>query len=118
MVLVDTSVWVSHLRQANKRLQALLLEGKVLSHPFIIGELACGRLHKREEILRLMDALPTAVLAQHEEILCLIEEKHLMGRGLGCVDVHLIASALLTGVQIWTLDKVLKNVFDEMCPKK
>ncbi len=108
MVLVDTSVWVSHLRSGNARLRELLEEGKVISHPFIIGELACGNLKNRHEILPLLKALPSATAAEHEEILRFIEDQRLMGLGLGYVDVHLLAAARLTAAPLWTNDKRLK----------
>jgi len=108
MVLVDTSVWVSFLQAGNVRLQRLLDEGKVVSHPFIVGELACGNLKNRGEILALLMALPTAVEARHEEVLQLIENHHLMGLGLGYVDAHLLAAGRLTSVPLWTNDKSLK----------
>lgn len=107
MVLVDTSVWVSHLRRGSGRLQSLLDSGAVVCHPFIIGELACGQLKNREEILALLQALPGAVQAEHDEVLRLIEDEKLMGTGLGYIDVHLLAAALLTGASLWTLDKGL-----------
>jgi predicted nucleic acid-binding protein len=109
MVLVDTSIWVSFLQRGNPRLKELLDEGHVLSHPFIIGELACGNLEKRGEILALVKALPAAVEARNEEALHLIEFHHLMGQGLGYVDIHLLTAALLTSVPLWTSDKSLKD---------
>jgi predicted nucleic acid-binding protein len=109
MVLVDTSIWVSFLQGGNPRLKKLLDEGHVLSHPFIIGELACGNLENRGEILALLKGLPAAVEARQEEALHLIEYHRLMGQGLGYVDVHLLASALLTSVPLWTSDKSLKD---------
>jgi predicted nucleic acid-binding protein len=109
MVLVDTSVWVAHLRQGNVGLEVLLTEGRVLSHPFIVGELACGNLQQRAEILTHMAALPQAVLASHDEVLHFIEAYHLMGWGLGYVDVNLLASARLSGAPLWTLDKRLRE---------
>jgi len=108
MVLVDTSLWVSHLQSGNARLRELLEEGNVVSHPFIIGELACGNLKRRREILSLLQALPEAVTAAHDEVLQFIEEQRLMGLGLGYVDVHLLAAARLTPVPLWTNDKRLK----------
>jgi hypothetical protein len=110
MILVDTSVWVEHLRKGNERLQALLLEGQVLVHPFVIGELACGNLHDRERILALMAALPAAPVAEHEDVMQLLDSRRLHGRGLGWVDVHLLASALLAGCGFWTLDEPLRRV--------
>ena len=112
MILVDTSVWVSHFREGNAGLAALLTNGEVACHPFIIGELACGNLTNRTTILSLLKALPSTVVAEPEEILTFIENNHLMGRGLGYVDIHLLASALLTRVSLWTLDKRLEQIAD------
>jgi predicted nucleic acid-binding protein len=112
MVLVDTSVWVSHLHYGNEELQKLLLAGEVLCHPFIVGELACGNLKNRHEILTYLQSLPMTILAEDEEVLKFIENNQLMGKGLGYIDVHLIASAVLTNAPLWTLDKTL-NKFTE-----
>jgi predicted nucleic acid-binding protein len=109
MILVDTSIWVSHLRDGHPELKELLLEGKVVCHPFVIGELACGNLQNRREILRLLKDLPMAQQASDEEFLCFIETNRLMGLGLGLIDVHLLASALLSGISLWTLDSALKK---------
>ena len=107
MILVDTSVWVRHLREGDPDLERLLNNGKVMCHPFIIGELACGNLRNRHEILSLLQLLPPATQANHDEVLRFIEQNHLMGKGLGYIDVHLSASAQLTGVPVWTRDKRL-----------
>jgi len=107
MVLVDTSVWIAHFRDGGKRLPELLESGKVMCHPLIIGELACGNLKNRAEILANLELLPKGARVQHEEILSFIEKKHLMGHGLGYVDVALAASALLSDALLWTLDKNL-----------
>lgn len=107
MVLVDTSVWVAHLREGNVGLETLLNEGHVATHPFIIGELACGNIRNRSEIIDLLRALPTAVPAEDEEVMRLIEAHELMGKGLGYIDIHLLASAILTEVPLWTLDRRL-----------
>lgn len=112
MVLVDTSVWVSHLRDGNTELASLLNEGSVLCHPLIIGELACGNLKDRAVILSFLQWLPKSIEAEHEEVLSFIENNGLMGKGIGYVDAHLIASAVLTGIPIWTLDKKLAQVAD------
>ena len=109
MVLVDTSVWVSHLREGDADLERLLSNGDVMCHPFIIGELACGNLKNRVEILSLLRFLPMAIQAEHEEVLQFVENNNLMGKGLGYIDVHLSASAMLTGVPIWTYDKRLDD---------
>ena len=114
MVLVDTSVWVAHLRDGTIGLEEMLEEGDAVCHPFIIGELACGNLKNRTEVLSLLQALPMAVHAEHEELLQFIENHRLMGRGLGYVDVHLLASASLMKVQIWTLDRKLNAVCSKM----
>ncbi|MDP2971900.1 MAG: type II toxin-antitoxin system VapC family toxin [Deltaproteobacteria bacterium] len=107
MVLVDTSVWVSHLRDGNVGLEKLLNDGEVVRHPFIVGELACGNLKNRDKILSYLQSLPVAILAEDEEVLKFVENNQLMGKGLGYIDVHLIASAVLTDVALWTFDKTL-----------
>lgn len=109
MVLVDTSVWVSHLRQGNSQLQALLLDGSVVCHPFIIAELACGKIKNRAEVLSLLQALPMLEPVEQEELLPFIQHNRLMGIGLGFVDVHLMAAAVLAGIPLWTLDKKLRQ---------
>ena len=110
MILVDTSVWVAHLREGIRGLEALLDEGDVMCHPFIIGELACGNLENRAEILSLLKALPMAAHAEHEEVMHFIESYGLMGKGLGYIDMHLLASAMLTKVPLWTLDRKLNEI--------
>jgi predicted nucleic acid-binding protein len=107
MVLVDTSIWVSHLRDGNVGLEKLLSDGEVVCHPFIVGELACGNLENRYEILTYLQSLPMTILAEDEEVLKFIESNQLMGKGLGYIDIHLIASAVLTDVPLWTFDKTL-----------
>lgn len=110
MILVDTSGWVEHLRHGSSRLVALLNADQVFCHPFVLGELACGHLQKRAEILGLLEALPVAQLAEHREAIHLVESARLYGLGLGWVDVHLLASAMLTGCGFWTLDKPLNHI--------
>ncbi|MBM4135617.1 MAG: type II toxin-antitoxin system VapC family toxin [Nitrospira sp.] len=114
MVLVDTSVWVAHLRAGNIGLETLLNDGHVVCHPFIVGELACGNLVNRSEILSLLQALPMATHVEHEEVMQFIENYSLMGKGLGYIDMHLIASAILTRVPLWTLDKKLNEVSSKL----
>ena len=114
MVLVDTSVWVEHLRSGNNELESLLNSGSVVCHLFILGELACGNLSNRFEILTLLQALPLANHADHEEVMHFVENYSLMGKGLGYIDMHLLVSAILTKVPIWTLDKRLKEVSSEL----
>jgi len=109
-VLVDTSVWIDHFRRPNRDLEDLLDEGRVVTHPFIVGELACGSLHHRAEVLRLLDALPTAPLATHHEVLTFVENQRLHGSGLGWIDVHLLASARLMHHSLWSADRRLRAV--------
>jgi predicted nucleic acid-binding protein len=112
MVLVDTSIWVSHLREMHADLTRLLNDGEVACHPFIVGELACGNLRNRTVILSLLEALPMMAALEHDEVLTFIEIHRLMGKGLGYVDVHLLASAVLSQIPIWTLDKQLEQAAD------
>ncbi|MDY6910934.1 MAG: VapC toxin family PIN domain ribonuclease [Chloroflexota bacterium] len=114
MVLVDTSVWVSHLRTGEPHLRVLLQNGEVLCHPFIVGELACEQIKNRNEILALLQALPLTRMAGHEEILRFIETQRLMGGGLGLVDVHLLAAASLSMAPLWTVDKHLKAASERL----
>jgi len=114
MVLVDTSVWVAHLRDGDSLLEDLLNHGMVVCHPFVIGELACGNLKKRSEILTLLNALPFAEVANHEEVMDFIALRQLMGKGLGYVDVHLLSSAMLSGTPILTYDQKLRSMADRL----
>jgi predicted nucleic acid-binding protein len=107
LILVDTSVWVDHLRRGNARLEALLGDGLVLVHPFVVGELALGRLKRRAEVLDLLGEMPRAEAASHDEILAFVDRHDLAGIGVGWVDVHLLVSAALTGASLWTLDRRL-----------
>lgn len=107
MILADTSIWVDHLRKGNTRLSALLDDGLILMHPFVTGELACGSLRNREEILSLLAALPVAKAAEHDEVMQLVAQPKLHGKGLGWIDAHLLASTLLTGCTLWTRDPSL-----------
>ena len=109
MVLVDTSIWVSHLRSGNPKLEQLLNDGDVVCHPFIIGELACGNIKNRKAILALLGSLPVLEMMDNEEVLLFIEKKDLMGKGLGLIDVHLLATTLLSEVSLWTLDAKLQH---------
>ena len=110
MVLADTSVWISHLREGNAGLETLLDDGHVVCHPFIIGELACGNLKNRSEILSLLHVLPMIIHAEHEEVMQFIDDYRLMGKGLGYIDMHLLASAILSKTPLWTFDKRLREV--------
>lgn len=108
MILVDTSVWIDHFRRGNATLVTALEREDVLTHPFVVGELACGELKKRREVLDLLSALPAAVVASDEETLHFIETHRLMGKGIGYIDAHLLAAVALTeDALLWTLDKRL-----------
>jgi predicted nucleic acid-binding protein len=111
MILVDTSIWINHLRSGDNRLVELLDRSQVLAHPFVTGELACGNLRKGEEILRLLDDLPQSAVASPAEALYFIENNQLMGKGIGYIDVHLLAAAaLMENALLWTTGKRLKRV--------
>jgi hypothetical protein len=114
MVLVDTSVWIEHFRHGQPALIKLLDRPAVLTHPFIVGELACGNLQVRSRILADLKSLPEGIEASHDEVLRLIEDRRLSGKGIGWIDCHLIASALITDCQFWTLDKRLHQVVREL----
>ncbi len=115
MILVDTSIWIDHLREGSSALAKALEDAQVLMHPFVLGELACGNLRNREMLLGLLSELPTALRATDPEALIFIKERALMGRGLGYLDVHLLASVLLAGnARLWTRDKSLHTVAVEL----
>ena len=108
MILVDTSVWIDHLRSGELSLAAALEAGRVMMHPFVLGELACGNLANRSEVLELLGNLPAAPTATDPEVLDFIERRSLMGRGVGYIDVHLLASIALSGDgRLWTRDRRL-----------
>ena len=111
MILVDTSVWVDHLRSADAELADALERGAVVMHPFVVGELACGNLNDRAAILELLRDLPPALTADSDEVLGFIERHRLHGKGIGYVDAHLLASIALTDdSKLWTGDKRLRAV--------
>lgn len=115
MILVDTSVWVRHLRAVDNTLVQILELGLVLGHPFVTGELALGNLRQRDLILRGLLDLPQAPIATGEEILRFINRHHLHARGIGYVDAHLLASVSLSaGASLWTYDKRLQAVAGEL----
>lgn len=115
MILVDTSVWVDHFRHTEPRLVAALEEENVLTHPFIIGELACGNLRNRDEIFDLLKRLPVAPVATDREALQLIDGHRLMGRGIGFIDVHLLASTAISNTaRLWTNDHRLAEIASQL----
>jgi predicted nucleic acid-binding protein len=110
VILVDTSIWVDHLRSGMPQLTAALQAGEVFIHPWVIGELACGNLRDRGRVLQLLQGLPAARVATPAEVLALIEQHQLMGRGIGFVDAQLLASAKLTHCTLWTQDRRLADL--------
>lgn len=109
MILVDTSVWVDHLRRPSARLRALLEDGEVLWHPFVLGELILGNLRRDSEVPLLLLDLPTAVVAEHDEALAFVRRHELAGSGIGWVDLHLLCAAALSHARLWSLDKRLQS---------
>ncbi|TDE09655.1 type II toxin-antitoxin system VapC family toxin [Jiangella asiatica] len=115
MILVDTSIWIDHLRDRDDALVELLVSGRVLCHPCVIGELALGNLRHRDEVLRLLHGLPRATVATDGEVLTLVGRESLHGRGIGYVDAHVVASARLTAhATLWTRDKCLSGVASQL----
>jgi predicted nucleic acid-binding protein len=115
LILVDTSVWVDHLRRGDAALVDLLERSAVVMHPFVVGEIACGSLRDRESILELLQDLPAAVVASPDEVLTFVESQILYGKGIGYVDVHLLTSVALTpGARLWTRDTKLRRAADSL----
>lgn len=115
MILVDTSVWIDHLRAGDDGLIALLNSSQVLMHSYVLGELACGNLRNRREVLALLRDLPRAVVATDDEVLFFIEQRSLMGRGIGYIDACLLAAtSLANSARLWTRDKRLAAVAHEL----
>ena len=115
MILADTSIWVDHLRRSNPRLADLLEAEQIVCHPFIVGELACGGLVNRTEILAQLAALPPAPPATHDEALTLLDQHALAGSGIGWIDMHLLTSAVLARATLWTRDRRLAEVAESLC---
>lgn len=114
MVLVDTSVWIDFLRQGDDGLSSLLQQNTVLMHPMILGELACGYLANRQQLLHHWQMLPFALEAKHAEVLAFIERFNLDGKGIGFIDLHLLVSCQLTqNARLWTRDKRLSKVAND-----
>lgn len=115
MILVDTSVWIDHLRKGDDLLVSLLNSAQVSTHRIIIGELACGNLRNRDIFLTLIQQIPELKPAMHEEVVYFIESNRLMGRGVGYIDIHLLASLTLNKhTFLWTRDKRLGVLADEL----
>lgn len=113
-ILADSSIWVDHLRHGNAQMALLLEKNAIGMHDFVIGELACGNLPHREQFLGDLILLPKAPAVTHGEALALLDLHKLAGHGLGWVDIHLLASALVAGSSLWTLDKALRKVADRL----
>ena len=109
LTLVDPSVWVDHLRADSPVLRRLLDQDLVKCHPLVIGELACGNMKHRSEVLASLAVLPTTLTVEYDELLTFIDTHKLFGQGLGWIDVHLLASAVLEGASLWTLDQSLRQ---------
>lgn len=115
MVLVDTSVWIDHLRRGEAALVRLLEEAQVLIHPFVVGELALGRPSKRDELLQALSSLPKVGMALDPEVLHFIETQDIAASGVGYIDAHLLASVRLTaGAALWTRDRRLLSLADRL----
>lgn len=114
MILTDTSVWIDHFRAGNRRLAALLETEEIIMHPFVLGEIACGNLKNRQEIIALLHALPFAQKADDDEVLFFIDRHKLNGRGIGLIDAHLLASCFISGHSLWTADKKLRTIAKEL----
>jgi hypothetical protein len=110
MILVDTSVWIDHFRHGNERLRLLLDEGQAATHPMVLGELACGNLPRRAEILNLLARLPGIPPAPDRLVRESIESRRLFGKGIGWIDAHLLTASLLSVVPLWTLDRRLARL--------
>ena len=109
MILVDTSVWIEHLQRGQAELALLLEEGRVLGHRFVTGEVACGNLRSRARVLELLERLPQAAPVSHRDVLELLARERLFGRGLGWIDVHLLASARAERCGVWSRDLQLRR---------
>jgi len=115
VILVDSSVWIHHLRAGDSTLVELLNTSQVLAHPFVVGELACGNLKNRKAVLSLLYDLPAAPVASDDEVLFFIERHSLMGRGIGYVDAHLLSAVSMAKIgRLWTRDKPLSAVAESM----
>lgn len=110
MILADTSIWIRHFRSANHILSEELMRSQVSTHQFIIGELACGNLPNRKQTLQYFSNLPQAPTCLDKEVMFLIERHDLMGKGIGYIDAHLLASAMVSNHKLWTADKRLQEI--------
>lgn len=114
MIVVDTSVWIEHFRRGCRVLMHLLAHDRVMMHPYIVGELACGHLRKRADTISLLQTLPHAKTASDADTLYFLERQKLYGKGLGYIDLHLLAAVVITGSQLWSMDKALQRQADAL----
>ncbi len=114
MILADSSVWIDHFRRGNAAFATTLQEGSIVIHPFVIGELACGTLRRRAHVLEDLDRMPRIDEADHKEVMAMLEARRLSGSGIGWTDAHLIASALIARVELWTLDRRLAEAWSRI----
>ncbi len=112
--LIDTSIWINHLRNRNEILVQLLEDNQVYIHPFIIGEIACGNLKNRKEVINLLKQLPEAVITTHKEAINYLDQHKLSGKGIGWIDIHLLSSCALTSIKLFTVDKRLQKIADNI----
>lgn len=110
MILADTSVWIDHFRKGLPELGQSLRRSEVVMHPFIVGELACGNFSNRKATLELLQQLRSVDVAEHDEVMNFIRVREIHGRGIGYVDVHLLATAAIEGCRLWSVDKRLNAV--------
>lgn len=115
MILVDTSVWIDHLRNGNDLLSSFLEENRVVTHPLVLGELSVGNISKRSTFLQLVKNLPVASEASHEEVMAFIEKHRMWSKGVGYFDMHLLCSSLIDSISLWTLDKRLSSIAKTFC---
>jgi hypothetical protein len=113
-VLVDTSVWIQHFKKKDEYLSQLLMDNRVLMHPFVLGEIFIGHIKNRKEIMELLSCLPVCETISTEETLTFVENQSLLGTGLGWIDCHLLAATLVQNAELYTLDKSLKKQFERI----
>ncbi len=112
MYLVDTSIWIDHLKKGNHKLSELLAAGQVITHPFVIEELACGRISNRNNILKDLEKLPKCSIATHSEFIEFVANKKLYDKGLSSIDIHLLISCLIEKIELFTFDKSLIKAYN------
>jgi len=113
-MLVDTSVWIEHFRRSHRPLVGALERGDVQCHDYVVGELACGTLPRRDEVLAFLHALPWVGTVSHAEAMVMVDQRRLWGHGLGWIDISLLAAALIGGTRLWTVDRRLRRVAHEL----